>query len=142
MSLIERARLTPKEIGHLYGRHDGYCDAPERCGSCEEVLEKARAFVKDFEAQDGVDPERVKAIKDIYDGMVHVAEKRDDDLDLAYGDFSSNGQVATKVRHRRRRKPVVKPFAGFKDFAACVTDNKDKDDPQAYCAALERETGD
>jgi hypothetical protein len=30
------------------------------------------------------------------------------------------------------------PFAGYKDHAACVKANSDKDDPDAYCAALER----
>lgn len=29
------------------------------------------------------------------------------------------------------------PFAGYQDFAACVADNKDKSDPQAYCGALQ-----
>jgi hypothetical protein len=29
------------------------------------------------------------------------------------------------------------PFAGYEDFEACVADNTDKEDPEAYCAALE-----
>jgi hypothetical protein len=32
------------------------------------------------------------------------------------------------------------PFAGYKDFAACVAANQDKDDPAAYCAAIEQRT--
>lgn len=28
------------------------------------------------------------------------------------------------------------PFAGYDDFEACVADNRDKRDPEAYCAAL------
>lgn len=32
------------------------------------------------------------------------------------------------------------PFGGFKDFKACVAANRDKDDPEAFCAALERKT--
>ena len=28
------------------------------------------------------------------------------------------------------------PFAGYKDFADCVSKNRDKRDPQAYCAAI------
>ena len=31
---------------------------------------------------------------------------------------------------------VKKPFAGFKDFDACVRSNSDKDDPEAYCAEV------
>lgn len=31
------------------------------------------------------------------------------------------------------------PFAGYPDFAACVADNQDKDDPEGYCAALEQQ---
>ena len=30
------------------------------------------------------------------------------------------------------------PFAGYKDFAACVAANKSKDNPKAYCASIER----
>lgn len=31
------------------------------------------------------------------------------------------------------------PFAGYEDFDACVRANSDKDDPDAYCAAIKRE---
>lgn len=34
---------------------------------------------------------------------------------------------------------VKKPFAGFKDFDACVRSASDKDDPQAYCAAIRQQ---
>jgi hypothetical protein len=30
------------------------------------------------------------------------------------------------------------PFAGYKDFAACVAANSDKKDPKAYCATIMR----
>lgn len=30
------------------------------------------------------------------------------------------------------------PFAGYKDFADCVKRNQDKDNPEAYCAAIMR----
>lgn len=30
------------------------------------------------------------------------------------------------------------PFAGYKDFADCVAKNRDKADPQAYCASIQR----
>lgn len=32
------------------------------------------------------------------------------------------------------------PFAGYADFAACVAANGDKDDPKAYCGALQAQT--
>ena len=32
------------------------------------------------------------------------------------------------------------PFAGYKDFAACVAANKDKGDPKGYCAEIMRRT--
>lgn len=35
--------------------------------------------------------------------------------------------------------PLNKPFAGYKDFAACVSSNKDKGDPEAYCATIMRQ---
>jgi len=31
------------------------------------------------------------------------------------------------------------PFAGYEDFDACVVDNADKNNPEAYCAAIQRE---
>lgn len=34
------------------------------------------------------------------------------------------------------------PFAGYDDFDACVTDNQDKSDPEAYCAAIKRRVED
>lgn len=33
------------------------------------------------------------------------------------------------------------PFAGYKNFADCVRKNKDKDDPNAYCAFIARQVG-
>lgn len=30
------------------------------------------------------------------------------------------------------------PFAGYKDFDDCVEKNKDKKDPEAYCATIMR----
>ena len=40
---------------------------------------------------------------------------------------------------------TTKPFGGdceYPDFDACVEDNKGKDDPEAYCAALMEATED
>lgn len=31
------------------------------------------------------------------------------------------------------------PFAGYRDFDDCVRRNQDKDDPEAYCAFIERQ---
>ena len=33
-------------------------------------------------------------------------------------------------------KTEIKPFAGYEDFDDCVEQNQDKDDPEAYCAAI------
>lgn len=40
------------------------------------------------------------------------------------------------------KEDVQKPFAGYKDFEDCVSQNKDKNDPQAYCATIMREVED
>lgn len=37
---------------------------------------------------------------------------------------------------------VKKPFADYKDFADCVAKNKDKDNPEAYCATIQRQVED
>ena len=31
------------------------------------------------------------------------------------------------------------PFADYKDFADCVSKNKDKDNPEAYCTAIQKQ---
>ena len=38
------------------------------------------------------------------------------------------------------KSEIQKPFAGYKDFDACVNANSDKDDPKAYCAAIMQAT--
>lgn len=38
--------------------------------------------------------------------------------------------------------PNTKPVGPYEDFAACVAANQDKDDPEAYCAAIENESAD
>jgi len=40
---------------------------------------------------------------------------------------------------------VIKPFGSdceYPDFDACIADNQDKDDPDAYCATLQEATED
>ena len=51
-----------------------------------------------------------------------------------------NPEARFKVIAKQR---IVKPFAGYKDFAACVSANQSKvSDPEAYCAAIHhRATG-
>lgn len=34
------------------------------------------------------------------------------------------------------------PFAGYSDFADCVSRNRDKDDPDAYCGSIKHEVED
>lgn len=54
-----------------------------------------------------------------------------------------NGVVQSELGHSHRlvrklvdKEVVQKPFAGFKDFDACVSANQDKDNPDAFCAFL------
>ena len=41
-----------------------------------------------------------------------------------------------------KHTPVSKPFAGFEDFDACLRENADKEDPEAFCAWLQEEAKD
>ena len=41
-----------------------------------------------------------------------------------------------------KTEPVSKPFAGYEDHDACVRDNTDKEDPDAFCAWLADEAKD
>ena len=41
------------------------------------------------------------------------------------------------IRVLVEKQQVMKPFAGFEDFAACERANQDKDDPAAFCGFLQ-----
>lgn len=43
---------------------------------------------------------------------------------------------------QKSKKGDVMPFAGFKNFAACVKANQSKSDPEAYCAVIMRKVED
>jgi len=47
-----------------------------------------------------------------------------------------NGHSHRLIRKLVDKEEVTKPFAGFKDFDACVSANQDKDNPSAFCAFL------
>jgi ATPase family associated with various cellular activities (AAA) len=58
------------------------------------------------------------------------------------GTKSLGSAPAKSIRnHMAKRLPseVGKPFAGYHDFAACVSANSGKDDPDAYCATIMRQ---
>jgi len=38
-----------------------------------------------------------------------------------------------------RNGTVKMPFAGYEDFESCVRQNQDAADPNAYCAAIQRQ---
>jgi len=41
------------------------------------------------------------------------------------------------VAKSNKGRMVIKPFAGYKDFADCVSQNQDKDNPEAYCGSIQ-----
>ncbi len=49
-----------------------------------------------------------------------------------------DANVAVADINARLQQAVSKPFAGYKDFKACVADNDDKSDPEGYCATIMR----
>lgn len=46
--------------------------------------------------------------------------------------------MTTKSTSRPLSKLAGKPFGPYEDFDACVADNQDKNDPEAFCAELEK----
>jgi len=46
--------------------------------------------------------------------------------------------VAVTDINAQLQAALSKPFGGYKDFAACVAANSDKEDPEAYCATIMR----
>jgi len=52
----------------------------------------------------------------------------------------SNGAISEEAKKERKSTPRIgEPFAGYKDFDDCVAKNADKEDPEAYCAAIQRQ---
>lgn len=47
-------------------------------------------------------------------------------------------EMHTIIDSDEKSEEVQKPFAGYKDFDACVAANQDKEDPKAYCATIMR----
>lgn len=39
----------------------------------------------------------------------------------------------------KSKNNITKAFAGYKNFAECVSKNSDKEDPEAYCATIQRQ---
>jgi len=60
-------------------------------------------------------------------------------MDNARTIIGVNPAGAEPVMRQSERK-VNEPFAGYKDFADCVAQNSDKDDPAAYCHSIETQT--
>jgi len=61
---------------------------------------------------------------------------------LAKGDNNTNKDIEVTLldgtKDIIKAEEVQKPFAGYKDFADCVRQNKDKENPEGYCATIMR----
>lgn len=71
------------------------------------------------------------------------------ETDLAHPMYRSSVYTAqdfrdTVIRDFEERQAMRKgaPFAGYKDFEACVAANKDKRDPEAYCGKIKHQVED
>lgn len=52
----------------------------------------------------------------------------------------SHKECEAAVKECMEAKRLGEPFAGYKDFDACVAANKDKSNPQAYCGYIKHKT--
>jgi len=52
---------------------------------------------------------------------------------------SENASRKPKEEQPKEKKTETKPFAGYSNFDECVSKNKDKKDPDAYCATIMRQ---
>jgi hypothetical protein len=62
-------------------------------------------------------------------------DENDDDNDVGWAIAYQPGVGSTSTRKGA-------PFADYKDFAACVAANQDKDDPEAYCGKIKHQVED
>lgn len=53
-------------------------------------------------------------------------------------DKNNPDEEKDKDKDKKKSLPLEKPFAGYKNFADCVRKNKNKRDPEAYCAEVKR----
>lgn len=90
----------------------------------------------------------VKVPKGFHATVDHVTKPEDDD----------NGDVWVGIKHKQSPDGIVyispsklkhkesmhkgAPFAGYKDFADCVSKNQDKHDPEAYCGSIKHKVED
>lgn len=52
-------------------------------------------------------------------------------------DHPANPEATFEGVSVAKSEAVMKPFAGYASFNACVADNQDKDNPEAYCGAIQ-----
>lgn len=60
--------------------------------------------------------------------------------DTNYTDRSKDAQDTREDMQKPttdKKSVEMKPFAGYENFAACVRENQDKDDPEAYCGYIQ-----
>lgn len=57
-----------------------------------------------------------------------------------HGKLEENAMTFDHIERLKKTFETM-PFAGYKDFKACVAKNSDKRDPSAYCATIARATG-
>jgi len=65
-----------------------------------------------------------------------------DSHDLKMGDTIVLNDDGTFQIKKSDGTIVMKPFAGYTDFAACVAQNKDKGNPEAYCGTIKHKVED
>jgi len=58
--------------------------------------------------------------------------------EIAVVDKPANKPSVFTIVKRMKGEPISKPFAGYKDFADCVRQNQNKNNPEAYCASIQR----
>ena len=135
--------LTRKVLKEIEGFEFSY--VPKGCNQ-EATIEEVNYIAKeDVEKEEGetstdLDHYHLYRIDDAGNGQTlntlpREAEDHNHKIDTGIVQVE-NGHDHKLVRKLVKKEEVQKPFAGFKDFDACVLANKDKDDPAAFCGYL------
>jgi len=137
--LIKKGEYKMFSISGEPTRCDGPCDKTQRTEKIRKVYDIDPievAIVKE-----GMNP---KANFEILKGKCPACIQHFKELYISKG---FNGKVAEDmanklydhVAERLQKEDLQKPFANYTSWEDCVSQNSDKDDPEAYCATIKRQ---
>ena len=124
---------------------------PEKEKTKEETKEKTEEKEQEKTEKEETTEEKQEKeqVKEKTDEKTEVTEeppqKPLEPLEMKFGDENSDyivlweSKLEEVASEGKVKLKLGEPFAGFKDFAHCVSENQDKDNPEAYCGKVKHQ---